>query len=114
MHGLKATIWLHSSTGKIHVFSLVFDQVFVHVFGDHVSNAVFQELSSFVITFPEREDGSSQERAISVDQDPMFSTLVLPVDIQFLVVFVPHAESSIASPIIEMKRYVFLIFCFAY
>lgn len=111
-------IWLHSSTGKIHVFSLVFDHVFVHVFVhvfcDHVSNAVFQELSSFAIAFPEREDGSSQERAISVDQDPVFSALVLPVDIQSLVFFVPHAESSIASPIIEMKRYVFLIFYFAY
>ena len=84
---MKATISLHSSTGKIHVFSLVFDQVFAQVFCDHVSNAVFQELSSFTIAFPEREDGSSQERAISVDQDPMFSALVLPVDIQSFVFF---------------------------
>ena len=111
---MKATIWLHSSTGKIHVFSLVFDQVFAQVFCDHVSNAVFQELSSFAIAFPEREDGSSQERAISADPDPRFSALVFPVDIQSLGFFVPHAESSITSPIIEMKRCVFLIFCFAY
>ncbi len=75
---------------------------------------MFQELSSFTIAFPEREDGSSQERAISADPDPRFSALVFPVDIQSLGFFVPHAESSITSPIIEMKRCVFLIFCFAY